>query len=81
MHHGADPTVVGLAAVFGEIREPLGAHRAEAIERVMGEIFGDDARPEDQYLGHEVDGMTARGFDGAIPDFVQLPELHPLNHS
>jgi hypothetical protein len=39
----------------------------EAIERVNGEITSDSAEVDERYLGGEVDGMTARGFDPFKP--------------
>jgi hypothetical protein len=35
----------------------------EAIERVSGEATSEGVEVDDVYLGKEVDGMTARGFD------------------
>jgi hypothetical protein len=34
---------------------------------MSGEIISDDAEIDDQILGGEVDGMTARGFDPCHP--------------
>lgn len=39
----------------------------EAIERAGGEPITNGVEIDDNYLGHEVDGMTARGFDPANP--------------
>jgi hypothetical protein len=35
----------------------------DAIKRVMGQITSEGVEVEDRFLGQEVDGMTARGFD------------------
>ena len=39
----------------------------ESIERVQGEIVGDGVEVDEKFLGAEVDGMTARGFDARNP--------------
>lgn len=39
----------------------------ESIERVRGEIISDGVEIADSFLGGEVDGMTARGFDARNP--------------
>lgn len=39
----------------------------ESIERVRGEIISGGVEVTDSYLGAEVDGMTARGFDAQNP--------------
>lgn len=39
----------------------------ESIERVRGEIISDGVELADRFLGAEVDGMTARGFDPNTP--------------
>lgn len=39
----------------------------EAIKRVMGEKISEGVEVEDRFLGAEVDGMTARGFDPNHP--------------
>jgi hypothetical protein len=39
----------------------------EAIEKVSGEVISDGVEVDEAYLGHEVDGMTARGFDPRNP--------------
>lgn len=39
----------------------------EAIKRVSGEIISEGVTIDDSFVGHEVDGMTARGFDARNP--------------
>jgi len=39
----------------------------EAIERVEGEFTSEGVEIDDKFLGHEVDGMTARTFDARHP--------------
>ncbi len=39
----------------------------EAIERVSGEPISEGVEVDDGFLGGEVDGMTARGFDPCHP--------------
>lgn len=39
----------------------------EAIDRARGEIIGEAAEIEDRFLGPEIVGMTARGFDPQHP--------------
>ena len=41
----------------------------EAIERVSGESISEGVEVDNEYLGSEVDGMTARGFDPRNPPF------------
>jgi len=49
----------------------------EAIERVQGERISEGVEVDDRFLGQEVDGMTARGFDphhpptGDFPNYVR----------
>jgi hypothetical protein len=39
----------------------------EAIERVGGQVISEGIEIDDKFLGGEVDGMTARGFDARNP--------------
>ena len=39
----------------------------EAIARVMGEVIGEGFEVDDQYIGGEVDAMTARNVDPRRP--------------
>ena len=39
----------------------------EAIERVSGEIIGDGLEVDDRFIGGDVDGTTARDFEGSLP--------------
>ena len=39
----------------------------EAIKRVRGEILSEGVEVDDRFIGQEVDGMTARGFDARNP--------------
>lgn len=45
----------------------------EAIERVSGEAISDGVEVNDSFLGGEVDGMTAPGFDPQHPPSSDFP--------
>jgi|HubBroStandDraft_4_1064222.scaffolds.fasta_scaffold05043_3 hypothetical protein len=45
----------------------------EAVERVSGETISEGVEIDYRYLGHEVDGMTARGFDPHHPPSSDFP--------
>jgi hypothetical protein len=40
---------------------------------VMGEVISEGAEVDDSFLGQEVDGMTARGFDRRHPPSSDFP--------
>lgn len=46
---------------------------SEAIERVTGQAISKGVEIDDKHLGHEVDGMTARGFDPNRPPSSDFP--------
>lgn len=46
---------------------------AEAIERVRGQPISEGVEVDDHYLGGEVDGMSARGFDPSQPPQSGFP--------
>jgi hypothetical protein len=45
----------------------------EAIEHIGGESISAGVEVDDGFLGHEVDGMTARGFDPRFPPSLDFP--------
>jgi hypothetical protein len=45
----------------------------EAIQSVMGKAISDGVEVDDRFLGHEVDGMTERGFDPHHPPSSDFP--------
>jgi hypothetical protein len=45
----------------------------EAIERVCGQAICEGAEVDDRYVGHEVDGMAACGFDPQHPPSSDFP--------
>ena len=45
----------------------------EAIARVMGETISEGIEIDDKYLGPEVDGIPARGFDPHHPPSSDFP--------
>jgi hypothetical protein len=45
----------------------------DAIQRVVGEAISEGVEIDDTFLGDEVDGMTARGFDPRHPPLSDVP--------